>query len=259
MEYAVFISRNSHLKYCDQNFSRLYFGNEFCQNLLPTPKELESVLDFASSLDFTLVTPYVTDEGLVKLESLFALAQRKRPDSEVVFNDWGVFNVLRQQYPSLTPVMGRLLNKMKRGPRLMTVLDRIPAESREYFRSSNLSVPLFRRFLRDNGVKRVEFDNVLQGLDLDLKGMELSLYMAFAYVTTSRFCLVNACDQPEKRELVGIFPCQRECRKYTFYLESKVMPVTMVRKGNTLFFKNEKYPEEMNRVNRLVIQPEIPM
>jgi hypothetical protein len=259
MEYAVFISKASQLKYCDENFSRLYFGNEFCQNLLPHRQELERVLDSVRSLDFTLVTPYVTDEGLDKLESLFDFLWQIRPGSEVVFNDWGVLSILKERYSTFTPVMGRLLNKVKRGPRLATVLDRVPQESLAYFRSSNLSVPLFRRFLLENGVRRVEFDNVLQGMDFDFDGIELSVYMPFVYVTTTRACLVNACDQPLQRELVGVFPCLRECQKYTFYLTSKVMPVPLVRKGNTLFFKNEELPQDLKQVDRLVIEPEIPM
>ena len=37
------------------------------------------------------------------------------------------------------------------------------------------------------------------------------------------------------------------------------MPVTLVRQGNTLFFKNEALPTELGPVDRLVIEPEIPM
>lgn len=259
MEYAVFVSKADDLKYCDQNFSRLYFGNEFCQRLLPALEELETVLDVTRSLDFTLVTPYVTDDGLARVQRLLDLVSRRGQEAEVVFNDWGVFSILRKHYPSFEPVMGRLLNKMKRDPRLMTVLDRIPENALEYFRGSNLSVPLFRHFLLENGVRRVEFDNVLQGIDFDFEGMELSLYMPFAYVTTTRACLVNKCDTPEKGERVDISPCQRECQKYTFYLKSDVMPVDLVRRGNTLFFENGEIPPGMQRVSRIVIEPEIPM
>ncbi len=67
MEYAVFISKVENLKYCDHNFSRLYFGNEFCQHLLPSVLEMEEALNFIGALDFTFVTPYVTDEGLMRL------------------------------------------------------------------------------------------------------------------------------------------------------------------------------------------------
>ncbi|MFH0914636.1 MAG: hypothetical protein V1849_05075, partial [Chloroflexota bacterium] len=242
MEYAIYVSKIKNLKYADENFTRLYYGAEFCQNLLPTPRELRRVLDFLQGRDFTLVTPYVTEDGLQKLDVLFRLLAEARPDSEVVFSDWGVLRLLREKYPTLIPVLGRLLNKMKRDSRLMTVLDKVPSQSQEYFRGSSLSVPLFRRFLREQGVKRVEFDNVLQGIDFNFDGISVSLYMPYAYITTTRACLVNACDQPEKRELVGIFPCKKECQEYTFYLESRVMPAPLIRQGNTIFLKNEALP-----------------
>lgn len=259
MEYATFISNRDNLKYCDQNFSRLYFGNEFCQRLLPTPEELDAVLGVTSPLDFTLVTPYVTDDGLERVQRLIELMSIRRQEAEVVFNDWGIFSILKERYPSFEPVFGRLLNKMKRDPRLMTVLDRIPENTLAYFRGSNLSVPLFRNFLLENGVKRVEFDNVLQGIDFDSNGIELSLYLPYVYVTTTRACLVNACDIPEKSEQVDISPCRQECKRYSFHLESDVMPVSLMRRGNTLFFENEELPSFMQHVSRVVIEPEIPM
>ena len=44
MEQAVFISRVDQLKYCDDNFTRLYFGIEFCERLLPTLQQLKKVI-----------------------------------------------------------------------------------------------------------------------------------------------------------------------------------------------------------------------
>ena len=44
MEQAVFISKVEQLKYCDDNFTRLYFGIEFCERLLPTMQQLKKVL-----------------------------------------------------------------------------------------------------------------------------------------------------------------------------------------------------------------------
>jgi len=261
MERAVFISRTSDLSCCD-DFSRLYFGNEFCQQLIPSVSEMEQVLDFVSTndLDFTFVTPYVTDEGLKRLEVLLEMVQ-KMPGSEVVFNDYGVLRVLVKRYGDLEPVMGRLLNKIKRGPRLMRVIDKLPESSVEYFRSSNLTVPALRQFLSSNGIGRVELDNVLQGSDLLLDGLEASLYVPFAYVTTTRLCLVNSCDVPGREEMIGIFACNKECQKYTFYLRNPVMPVTLIRKGNTIFFRNDVLPDDIEEkgITRLVVQPGIPM
>lgn len=259
MEYAIFISKADELSLVDENFSRVYFGNEFCQELIPSLEDLERVLHSTRDLKLTLVTPYVTNEGLVKLTFLFERLSQKKPNVEVVFNDWGVFQILKKGYPNLQPVMGRLLNKMKRGPRIYKVLQDIPQEDLCYFRSSNLTLKIFRDFLISNGVRRMEFDNLIQGFDLNFDGIEVSLYIPFVYVTTTRYCLTNACDIPHKKGVVGIFPCKKECQRYTFFLKHNVMPVTLIRKGNTLFFKNENVPENIGNFSRIVIEPKVPM
>ncbi len=263
MEQAIFISKVENLKYFNPYYSRLYFGNEFCEQLIPSAAQLEHVLDFVSenSLDFTLVTPYITDNGLKRLEVLLQLVAQKRPDSEVVFNDYGVLRVLRSRYSELEPVMGRLLNRMKRGPRLMMVIDKLPQTTVEYFQNSNLTVPALSKFLNDNGVRRVELDNVLQEFNFSLDSFSASLYLPFAYVTTSRLCLANSCDVPEREEMVGVFPCKQECQKYTLFLRNEIMPVLLIRKGNTIFFENRALPEgiEERGINRIVTEPEIPM
>ena len=264
MEQAIFISRVENLKYCTRQFSRLYFGNEFCEQLIPSIAEVRQVLDFVreNELDFTLVTPYATEKGLGKLEPLFQEVAQRRPGSEVVFNDYGVLRVLNSRYGELEPVMGRLLHKMKRGPRLMTVISKLPATTVEYFRGSNLTVPILGEFLNQRGVKRVELDNLLQGFDFSLENnLSGSLYYPYAYVTTTRFCLTSSCDIPEREEMIGIFPCRQECQRYTFYLRSEVMPVILARKGNTIFFENEVLPEGLGErgINRMVTEPEIPM
>ena len=263
MEQAIFISKIENLKYFRAHFSRLYFGNEFCEQLIPSVTELDQVLDFVSenSLDFTFVTPYLTDNGLRRLDSLLQVIAKKRPSSEVIFNDYGVLRILRSRYDELEPVMGRLLNRMKRGPRLMMVIDRLPQTTVEYFKSSNLTVPALSEFLNNNGVRRVELDNVLQGFDFSLDNLSASLYLPFACVTTTRLCLANSCDISEKEEMVGVFPCKRECQKYTFYLRSEIMPVVLIRKGNTIFFENRALPDNIEEkgINRIVTEPEIPM
>ena len=263
MEQAIFISKVENLKYFNPHFSRLYFGNEFCEQLIPSVADLEQVLDFVSenSLDFTFVTPYLTDDGLRRLELLLQVIAQRRPGSEVVFNDYGLLRILRSRYSELEPVMGRLLNRMKRGPRLMTVIDKLPQTTVEYFQGSNLTVPALSKFFNDNGVRRVELDNLLQDFDFSLDNLSASLYLPFAYVTTTRLCLVSSCDIPEREELIGVFPCKRECQKYTFYLRNEIMPVILIRKGNTIFFENSALPDSIEEqgITRIVTEPEIPM
>ena len=265
LEHALYVTCAEDLKYYTTKYSRIYFGNEFCERLMPTEKELGSVLDFVENnrLRFTLLTPYVTNAGLEKLAKLIALLAGRRESSEVVFNDWGVLEIINRDSTYLQPVMGRLLNKMKRGPRLMHFLDLVPKETVDYFRTCSLEMPAFQKFLIENSVRRAELDNLLQGIDLDLSGsgISLSLYVPYAYVTTTRLCLACRSEDPDWEERIGIVPCGRECRKYTFKFTHPVLPVSLLSKGNTKFFRNETIPEgiESQGFDRVVYEPEIPI
>ena len=264
MEKAIFICKKENLKYLSANYTRLYFGIEFCQNLLPslnTVKEIEQVVK-ARGLDFSFVTPYVTDKGLKNVRHILDEISNTLPQSEIVVNDWGVLRVVKNSYPNLKPVLGRLLIKIKRGPRLVNFMDSLPPLAREYFLNTNLSVSHYREFLKSCGIERIDLDVPLQGLAFDKlpDDFSYSVYLPFTYVTTTRFCLVANCDDPAKKGLIGVFPCGKECQKYSFYLTHKVMPVLLIRRGNTIFYKIEKIPKfKGTPINRLVIQPEIPV
>ena len=265
MEQAVFISKIEHLKYCDENFTRVYFGNEFCERLIPSRQELQKVLSFVKKRkrSFTFVTPYVTSQGLHRLEKLLVFLAEKCPQSEIVFNDWGVLHFLREKALPIIPVLGRLLLKMKRGPRIMNILDKVPDETRRYYQTPGITVPEVRSFLIRNMIFRVELDNLLQGIDLEGTDSDIhrSLYLPFAFISTTRFCLTANCEDETKKEYVGIFPCNKECQRYTFTLSNPVMTLPLVRKGNTMFFMNDTLPEAVTKrqVDRIVIEPEIPL
>lgn len=267
MERVLFIAKVKNLKYFNPRFARLYFGNEFCERLLPSAQDIDQVMDFVREhhLAFSLVTPYVTNEGLKKWKAVIKKVAEKNPQSEVIFNDWGIFRTIRGISRELKPVLGRLMTKIKRGPRLMNVIDILPHDAVKHLQSTNLSVPAYRKFLINKGIKRAELDYPLQDIKLNgvASAIHLSLYIPFVYVTTTRFCLTASCDIPERKGMVGIFPCKKECQKYTFALDNPTMPCTLIRKGNTTFYKNEKIPKadelKEKKIDRLVIQPEIPI
>ncbi len=265
IERALYITRIADLKHYSGDYSRLYFGNEFCEHLIPSIQELNKVISFAleNDLAFTLVTPYVTDAGLRVIEPLLRRIEERMPGSEVAANDWGVIQLLNDSYTGLEPVMGRLLNKMKRAPRFTNLLDVLSESTMHYFKSCSLDSPLYRRFLLEKRVRRVELDNLLQGIALDFSdsGISGSLYIPYACITTTRLCLAASCDVDGSEEEIGIFPCRRECQKYVFQLTHPVMPVPLIRKGNTMFYENKTVPEDMlaRNINRIVVAPEVPL
>jgi hypothetical protein len=267
MERSLFIAKTKNLRYFTAPLERLYFGTEFCERLIPSSDDMQQVMAFVREqrIGFSLVTPFVTGAGLKGWQKIIEMVAAEHPHSEIIFNDWGIYRITRKISESLEPVLGRLLTKIKRGPRLMNVIDRLPPDAMHYFKSTNLTVPGYRAFLRGRGIKRAELDYPLQDLELGNIGseMHLSLYIPFVYVTTTRFCLTASCDIPEMKGMIGIFPCKKECQKYTFTLDNPVMTTTLIRKGNTIFYKNEKIPtgDELREkgIDRLVIQPEIPV
>src|SRR5262245_9956364 len=65
-------------------FTRCAFGNEFCEHLLPSAESLAAAVSAARvrGLQFTFLTPYVSDAGIRQLRALFEIA----PDGmEVTF------------------------------------------------------------------------------------------------------------------------------------------------------------------------------
>ena len=113
MEKAIFITKPYQLGYVNNGYNRLYYGNEFCERLIPSTSQLRQILYYVkrNKLDFSFVTPYVTNCGFKRLNSLFELLKNLGISCEIIVNDWGVLNLINYKYPNLKPVLGRLLTK----------------------------------------------------------------------------------------------------------------------------------------------------
>ena len=264
MQNSIFITKKQNLKYWNKKYIRLYFGNEFCQRLIPSKEDLDYIIGFVkkNNIKLSFVTPYVTDDGIERLEPLLELLTKRLSGSEVIINDYGTLEIIKEKKLKLKPVLVRLLTKQKRGPRIINIMDKLPKPAIEHFRKSNAEVPIFQEFLVKNGFGRVELDNLLQGIgdDFSESKIKASLYYPYAYVTTTRFCLTSICDKEDA--VPGIHPCKKECKKYgPFKLTNKNMPVHLLLKGNTQFFENKKLPEDLEEkgINRLVFEPELPV
>lgn len=289
MEKAIFITKPSQLRYIEHKYTRVYYGNEFCERLIPSLQDLSAILGYIrkKELDFSFVTPYVTDIGLGKLELLFEFLKAQKVNCEVIINDWGILNLINYKYPNLAPVLGRLLSKQKRGPELIKLLKRetrprlikdpqnskirslifqkkLPLGLDPYYKGSNASsVPIIHNFLISQRIRRIELDNTSQGLFLELPKDKIcaSVYLPYIYISTTFFCPTAGCDQ-KKKSLLKIKPCRRQCQRYIFKLRHRTMPKVIYLKGNTQFYKNTRFQlKEWKKigVDRIVYEPEIPV
>ncbi len=182
-------------------FVRAYFGNEFCEALIPDIRVLQNALfrTRERGLSFTFVTPQVTDDYLEVLKGCFSALVTSGKNVEVVVNDWGVMRVLRTHYPELVPVMGRIMN---RGWRLF-----------EQSNARNLNYFPFRRFLLNYGMRRVEFDCPLQfeGIDFENTGLTGSVYYPYSCCVTGTSCTTSVTGEPVHDSSAGAPACSRIC------------------------------------------------
>jgi len=257
-------------------FSRCAYGNEFCEHLIPSPQQLEAVLGAAREreMSLTLLTPYVSDAGIESLKPLFEMLGESGAN-EVVFNDWGVLNLLRREFPSLKPVQGRLMNKSLRDPRVTGVYaaSDAPAPALVSLRRSNLDCTSYTGFLSALGVESVELDNLPQGVDLSFaeSGVKASAYVPFGFISTSRICMAAGIHYAKRDKFQPGAPCHHECQthllEYTYTntpFENRDQKFYL--KGNSYFYVHTeamlRWLFEQSRsglIDRIVFQPRLPM
>ena len=227
-------------------FTRLYFGQEFCERAMPGKQDMLEAIGECErkKIAFTMVTPYVTENGLAGLEELLGQLAGVQPGCEVVVNDWGVLYMLREKFPTFRPVAGRLLNKILRDPRMNYHLSRQgSAGQMKMFRGCSFSSRHMKNLLGIESVDRVDLDNYFQGLDEDLPnwGFGLSLYVPFGCIATGRICLFSSWGQKKNHKFrTSGYQCSRQCRRYRLELSSREYPSENYRvfvKGNTVFYE----------------------
>ncbi len=220
----------------DASLTALYFGSEFCQELLPGREDTEAFCAHcqALGLEAVLLTPIVTYKGLDRLDRLLASLTGQGWFPAVVFNDWGVLELLRKSYPAIPPRMGRLMNRGLRDPRL-TMQDMGP-DGENTARGAGI-----RKLAKSLGVCALESDADLEPgyLGSGDDGLERTLHVPFTFVASGRNCLEKAAVTPVG---AGTFtrglktgctaPCRGVCRREV--RQDTDQPLW--RAGNTLFF-----------------------
>jgi len=235
-----------------ESADRLYFGAEFCCWALPALEELQRAVDLARQLErsFSLLLPVFSEPFLPRLTKVLRhLLPLFQHGDEVVVSDLGGIQQVREIDSSVELVIGRALSGQKRGPRILD-LD-LAAGELNYFRQGSWYNNEAVDWLREQGIERVELDNLLQGvapLPAPLRG---SLHLPWAMVTSSRNCPFR--DQGE----TGV--CIPKCGQ-RFTLRSTESGALLHQGGNTQFLENTMLPDDLGacRIDRIVRHMTLP-
>jgi hypothetical protein len=199
---------------------RVYVGNETCDRLLPSRRELEAWLSGAEAAGWsvTFVLPPLGREAQEHaLETARVLSGV--PGAEVVANDWGTVHRARARFPDLTIVLGRLTHKVLRDPRLAEHFhspEAPPASRSALCRSGDLA-PGFRMLMDRYGLRRREIDPYIQPLEeVEWEDREerLTVHFPYVFVTMGRSCLPGAMHRERTEKFVVGGPCRVECRRH---------------------------------------------
>ncbi len=235
-----------------QGFSRLYGGSEFCCWTFPPASTLISAAAAAHGAGwaFSLVTPVLGEDFLPRLrDALKQLAPHLRSGDEIVLSDWGALTLARELCPGVPLVLGRALSGQKRGPQILD-LEMTP-EARAYFRRGSWYGQEARALLAENGIARVELDNLLQGIAPLCAPLRGSLHHPYLFVTSSRNCPCREAGQSG--------PCAAPCGEL-FRLSSVREPLPLLQCGNTQFARHDSLPPDpiVLGIDRLVFHPHLP-
>lgn len=256
MEKAIYVNLNrfDELKLAG-DYNRVYFGAEFCDKKLPPAKIAAEAakITAAAGAGLSLLTPYISEKGLIRIKKLLS-GLPEQQNIEVVVNDFGTLKFLRDERPDLTPVLGRLLAKQKKGVGISTHKDDAPPSLIREWRYSAYDNELAREYLKEYGVKRVELDNLIQGVASDFtgSGLSASIYYPYAVVTTSVTC-----------GFCGTAPSGPGCFGGMIEDNGELFDRTVYSRGNARFFQNDELPTEdalaALGIDRIIYQPDLPV
>ncbi len=172
--------------------SWIYYWSDNCEYLIPYKHEIEKAIEkfweFNKNFPphkkrtFTLVTPYVWDKMLKKLEETLEYLNNLKIKNpiEVVVNDFWVLRLLNKKYTNLKPIFWRLIHKLLKTPLIDTygyeahpaweliknkseqeklkLREEIVKWQLKFYNSSEVSLESFQNFLKKYWINRVAID-----------------------------------------------------------------------------------------------------
>lgn len=227
--------------------ARLHLGSEFCETLLPSPRQVNGAVAAARArgIGFALVTPMLSEAGMARLDVLLPLLPE---GAEVVANDWGTLRLLRGR--AVEPVAGRLLCKMIKDPRLPS------AEWARLYPHGIHSTP-FRRLLERLGVRRIEMDVPPFAAPGDFRspGMKVAVHAPYGYSVKGRACKIGSLRRPDADKFRTGHDCAKECLAYVGVLsrpQTAAAELETFQRGNVVLYRHS--PAMAEAVDQAVAQ-----
>ena len=256
MEHAIFVTDLESIDMISDNYSRVYFGQEFCHHLMFDLQKVKKAVSICEHKDkkLTLVTPIMTEGKFKELKPILDYLVENCVQCELIINDWGLLYYLNEYYSNeFTLVLGRLLNKVKKSPLVLNIIEKLKKEQQLVLRSTSSNLRPTWDVLKKNKIVRVEFENILQENIIDMEfPFEKSLNYPYVFMTTSRRCMTDFVFQNVTS--YNLNSCKKSCKDRQLELYNEVFGKDIILKGNTYYYINEEMPARLDQFSRLVYQ-----
>ena len=239
-------------------FDRLYIGEEFCENLLPGPKQLAACAGalLAEGKKVCVLTPPVSEKGLAVLADLFAGLKKiknRAGNLDLTVNDFGALELAGKSRLGVKLNAGRLLrhNAFQTDKDSLRVIDTRCLEAFAELGISRFEVAVASKKFRTN------FPRVSEKAGAG--DFRLTMYYPYYNITSARTCLLGT-PEAGRHGSVRTIDCRRECETAAFEIVHPFIKEKIVMRGNTLFlrFTGELGAEKSllaSRIDRLVYDP----
>ena len=238
---------------------RLYIGNQFCPHLFPADEMLFALLQKAQreSLQVTVVFTCQKESVLKSMEQLLQKLDQwcdgHDRELEVIVNDWGLAGLVGRMTSHLIPILGILLNKYKKDPRIG-----FKQGDQMLLKENPLGLDNYRKYLQDEfAIHRYEWECC--GHEQEYPQGHNSLYFPFYQTNTSQYCPLYACcttgERGRQKEPANCPQCCQD--KVLLYPDH----LKMVGRYNSLFALDDtllRMPEQAEQlmksgIDRLVV------
>ena len=173
---------------------------------------------------------------------------------EIVVNDWAMVEMLCGKTSRLHPVLGTLLNKRKKDPRM-----KYKSGDISLFQRNSLNAKFYRDFLaKEFHIHRYEWESC--GYEQQIPPGKNSLHIPFYQTNTSQYCPLGAvCETGERGRQKLAKKCPGYCTEYALLYPEHLH---MIGRYNSLFgidmriLKEEEILKNyiQNGVDRVVIR-----
>ena len=205
----------THSYFAGRTPDRFYIGNQFCHNLFPTEEQLFSIMDkmYSEGSEITLVFSYIREFMLLSVGKLLEKVDNwcciHGANVEIVVNDWAMAEMLCGKTSRLRPVLGTLLNKRKKDPRM-----KYKTGDTSLFQQNSLNAGFYRDFLAEEfHIHRYEWESC--GYPQEFPPGKNSLHLPFYQTNTSQYCPLYAlCTTGDRGTQQLAEHCPKFCEKY---------------------------------------------